>query len=89
MIKMYKLKGAEIFCCKCSETGWNLKQTSVSDCFRLGIEQPYKLTLLVIYNPSPWHHKLFFLSLRKLKNLIMYIKEFMNYADYQNERKIL
>ena len=66
-----------------------LKEITVSDCFRLLKEQPYNSRPLVFYIPSPWHHKLIFLSLRKLKNSNMYIKEFMNYADYQNERKIL
>ena len=64
----------------------DLKEITVSDCFRHGKEQPNKSRPLVFYIPSPWHHKLIFLSLRKLNNSNMYIKEF---TDYQNERKIL
>ena len=67
-----------------------LKEITVSDCFKLGKEQPYKLKPLVFYIHSTWHHKRnLFWSLRKLKNSIIYIKELFNYADYQNERKIL
>ena len=67
-----------------------LKEITVSDCFKLGKEQPYKSKPLVVYIPSSWHHKrILFWSLRKLKNSSIYIKELMNYADYQNERKIL
>ena len=66
-----------------------LEAITVSDCFRLGKEQPDESRPLIFY--IPWHHKFIFLSLRKLKKSKMYIKELMSYADayYQNERKIL
>ena len=65
------------------------KKITVSDCFRPGKKQPYKSRSLVSYIPSPCYHTLIFLSLRKLKNSNMYIKEFMSYPDYQNESRVL
>ena len=36
------------------------KEKTVSDCFRLGKEQPDKPRTLVFYVPCPWYHKLIF-----------------------------
>ena len=66
-----------------------LEEITVSDCFRLGKEQPHKSGPFVFFISSPWHHKIIFFVIEKGKNSNMYIKEFMNFADYQNERKFL
>ena len=51
-MKLYKLKGTEIVCCKCSEIGMVLKEITGGDCFRLDKEQPYKSKPLVFYVAS-------------------------------------
>ena len=66
-----------------------LKENTVSDCFRLGKEQAYKSRSLVFYIPSACHHRPIFLSLRKLKSSSMYIRDKTIYADYQIKRKNL